>query len=400
MLEQFLKEYRQLASAPTEPETAPDLSAFLSDYARLPPDRKRPPKSFLDIIRRPFDENTITDYLAYLLDFDHSEEALAIINWFWNRGNQDPLPIAPADISSFRVKREHTFSDSGRIDLLVFLNGTHLLAVENKIFSGEGISQTESYAASLDEEFPEFKKSMILLSPYSMKPSSDRFVNVLYSELIEYLRSLKYSNKLNASTTENFIYHFEEHFMNKTKFDLSEKSLVYLRHKREIEDVRAAFEKDSEAIFEIAMSFPLKHLAQQTRTQWTQNTNPNRHYQQFTKDSWEAKNDLYFHFEYYLTADSLLRSGAIEFMLHVEGKNNATFFQQFEKEFNQLPEEYRNKGLDYRPRGNRNALASKSYNYEVNPEKLDASAMETFFNETIEDFAFLIPLVDRMSLKH
>jgi hypothetical protein len=236
---------------------------------------------------------------------------------------------------------------------------------------------------------------MILLSPYSIKPSSERFTNVLYSELIGHLRLIEYSNKFNAAIADNFVYHFEEHFMNKTKFELSEKSKVYLRHKREIEDVRSAFEKDSELIFETAMSFPLRHLAQQTRTQWRQYTNPKREYQQFTKEAWEARNDLYIHFEYYLTAESLLSPGQIEFMLHVEGKNNSTFFKDFETAFGEILDGYGESGLEYRPRGNRDALASKSYSYDVNPEKLDAPAMESFFKQTIDDFVFLIPLVDQ-----
>lgn len=399
MLTEFITEYKDLEHRDAMAESHEDFTDFAEAYRKLPKAVKYPPKSFLSVIRRTSDENTISDYLGYLLDYAYTDEALKLISYLWQAATGNNLELNPNDISSYHIERERSLGQYGRIDILIRLNNRYLLAIEVKVYAAEGVGQTKSYTEAIDEEFPNLERAFVFLTLFPAKPSSESFANVLFGDLIDRLQDIRYADSMNAQLATNFVYHMKEYLMGKKTLTLSERTLLYLKHKAAIDDVVSTFTRDSEQIFEVAMEYPIRVLGQLTKDEWIGRTRANRGYQQFLKDSWEMKDGIWVHFEYDLSAERLLSADEIECMIHVEGTNAGKFFELFEKVMPKYDAEYKAKKLNYRPRHNRAAIACRQYPLSIDHTNFDLSVLERFFTQTLEEFAFLIPVVDSVYAK-
>ena len=155
-----------------------------------------PAPDMLSILSCTTDENAHSDVLAWLLDpkkakfvAPHSLAALVSTAGLEPQAAwQDALSLAlrQSEISvrrEYRVSGDWAVDDSeNRIDLLVS-GPDFVLAIENKIFSGEGDRQTERYWR-LMQHIRRPLKGGIFLSPSGFSPRNANFKAVSYLDLV------------------------------------------------------------------------------------------------------------------------------------------------------------------------------------------------------------------------
>jgi hypothetical protein len=125
--------------------------AVIGTKARQSADRSRPRETIPALFGRAYDENFISDYLAYILDPARngigSEPLQALLSVAFD-------PDLDVDLDNVTILREYAFGDVnfGRIDLLIQLGDQGergVIGIENKILASEGDTQTISYATSI-----------------------------------------------------------------------------------------------------------------------------------------------------------------------------------------------------------------------------------------------------------
>ncbi len=143
-------------------------------------------------------ESLHSDFLAFLLDPNetHGLGAAFLTRLLATvpkglRGKSDAGKVDPnalLDLEGCRVMRERH-----RIDVLcVNETSRFLLAIENKVGSGEGKNQLERYRAKLEEEYPDFRRVFIYLSPEGRNPSegNDAWAPIGYDAVSKIVESL------------------------------------------------------------------------------------------------------------------------------------------------------------------------------------------------------------------
>lgn len=99
------------------------------------------------------------------------------------------------DYSTQKVIREWHPNKSNSLDILItFCNEKgaidHVLAIENKINSKEGKSQTQRYSKALDEAFPGANTVKVFLSPYTEEPEDETWYPMSYSTIIDIIETV------------------------------------------------------------------------------------------------------------------------------------------------------------------------------------------------------------------
>jgi hypothetical protein len=360
----------------------------------------KPVKTIPSIFNRSYDENFISDYLAHILNpIDSGLGFSPIQSLLRFAGN--PFCLTENDVIGIQVFREYQLSDESRIDILIVLKKTKLLiAIENKLFSSEGYKQTSRYSESIQEIFPAYTQILLYLTPNGAIPTSLEFKPISYGELLSHLQP---SNKLDISQKDLFIYqdfllHMENYIMKSVNLKLSEKSVLYLKNAELIEDLNQAFEQDTSIILQVLTEI-IKGIFESASEDWEYNFREIRGCQQIWKKHWKT-NQLFVHFEFWFSKESLFTESQFSFMVDVEGKGKDIFIEKYEQLQNKLKINYQNAGIQYRPKSRRLAIAFKDYNYQLSSDNLDRSEIESFFRKTIEDFLFLIDPIEQVFAKY
>lgn len=206
-----------------------DYKKFLSEIPHI--EIKSPTVTFGTIFKHEHKENFISDWLAYLLDPQNvgtTEPLQALIDLAVRENKCD------IDFSEVTIQREYVFdNDKRRIDFLI-TTPTHIIGIENKIWSDLGDNQLEDYfkqITALQSDYSQNNKDiqtvLIFLCPEGnavKNKISSNFKLVTYDELIERFKKIRLNclENLRASILmEDFITHVEGYFMNNINTDLN-----------------------------------------------------------------------------------------------------------------------------------------------------------------------------------
>jgi len=264
-------------------------------YPHLPPPSKRP-LTIPAIFGKSYDENFINDYLAYILNPEKNGIGSAPLLRLIKFVAED---VEVNDFESVEIIREHPLGESGRIDLLILIDGNYAVGIENKTLSSEGYNQTQKYVKALERQLEDYELFYIFLTPDGRKASSSKFQPVSYKQLLDILKNVQFDWKKDIRKSliwDDFLLHLEFYIaMGQDNLQLSEKAKLYVNHHEMIEDIRRAYEQDARNIFEYIFTKIKYSLG---GGEWLFDFKDSRFYQQIWKESWR-RNGLWVHYEFW-----------------------------------------------------------------------------------------------------
>jgi len=355
------------------------------------PDNPTKPYTIPAVFRRSYDENFISDYLAFILDPDKNGIGAAPLKSLLSAADFDATDI---DVTNISIEREFIFPDGGRIDLLIETENEVVIGIENKILSSEGKNQTISYARSIEKLYPENILYLIFLTPGDQKPSSSQFHHLSYTSLLKKLCEINPDipqSSRSAFYWEDFLLHLEVYIAMAHQLpDVSEKSRLYMDNIQIIQDIRKAFEQDSQQLYDYLSA----KIASSYEGKWVHEKSAG--YQALYKSTWR-QNDLVVFFIYRFDKE-ILRKDSLVVSLEVQGQKEmwkkspliAPFIETFHKTNPKVATKLKSTGLLHLPTDRNTYIASKTYQFDQDPTSIDAA-----FSEVISDFAFLVDPVDR-----
>lgn len=360
-----------------------DALAVQYDIARSQPPR---PLTIPAIFHRSRHENTVSDYLAYVLDPQQNgigEAPLAQLLQLCDVDATD-LPLAEAT-----VYREYTLGN-GRIDLLIEWEDAFVLGIEVKVFSPEGPDQTPSYAREMRKAFEDTPHHLVFLTRGGQKPRSKRFQPLSYQQLLEAFHKVQLPEEISARQAvlwADFLEHVEVYvaMSEPDHFEFSERTALYLDHYEMIEDLRSAFRSEwNKAIDYIEHQV----YAQLDGGPWeTRFTGGQYGWRQVFKTSWHQPG-LSVRCDYHFS-ESRFRRGELTFSVDVEGSRAIDFLSLFDQRYPALEDTYNVQGIVYRPPKMRGAIAWKTYRTTHDIEQV----AEVFVN-VLREHRFLVPEID------
>ncbi|MEA3439069.1 MAG: PD-(D/E)XK nuclease family protein [Chloroflexota bacterium] len=339
MLDSEMKQGEQLLQG-----YADQLKVIQQQYQKLPPTQPRP-DTIPAIFNRAYDENFISDYLAYVLNPDKNglgtEPLRALLGLVSAEFNG-------IDIQEADIYREYTL-DSGRIDLLIIIDEALVVGIENKILSSESDNQTEYYAKVIRRDFTEYQKALIFLSPHGTQPSSKYFRAVSYRQLLDSFRRMPYdwiTDVKKSVLWEDFLQHLEEYIVSeKTSFEFSSRAELYLENIDMLEDLQQAFKSDWDALIKHLDEKLLSHLGP---NEWEIDSSQWRYYwNRVYKKSWKQE-DIFASFSYFVSPKRYQASN-FDLRLHVEWKYYKDFIDLYQKQMSSLQSLYDKLGIVFLP---------------------------------------------------
>lgn len=158
---------------------------------------------------------------------------------YYDEGNEDkidPLKIALIDYDDFEVRREWKNIDI----LLVSKQNKYVVAMENKVWSKESKHQLKKYESIVNEEFKEYKKLFIYLTPYGDNASDNNtWVSMRYQLFIDIIeKALKVKKDILNERVLLFIEQYLEILRRKIVGDKELEDLcrqIYFKHKRALD---------------------------------------------------------------------------------------------------------------------------------------------------------------------
>jgi len=363
------------------------LRALESLYDILPRGKKRA-QTIPSVFRRWYDENFLTDYLAYILDPSRNGIGPEPLRSVLELSGMDTSSL---DFKRVEINREYVLSSGGRIDLCVTVDESLVLGIENKLRSPEGANQTRGYARAIQRDFPDYEHCFVFLTPGGRRASSQDFIAVSYSDLVEALKKVpvRLGNDLRSYFYwEDFIVHVEEYIiMKRGQVELSDKTKLYLEHYSMLSDLESAYQEDLREFFRFLGSMVQESLQGKG---WIVDFRPGRGYQQIYRDDWNLPH-LWIHFEYVFSKDILLDESFV-LMIDVERKTNRRLIELFETYSKRAHSHYEKAGLEYCPKRRSIAIAWKEYPLEI--DVTDLSPVVAQLISALEEFSFLPALID------
>ncbi len=379
-------------------ELETELFFLEREFATLPPERKRR-LTIPAIFHRAYDELFITEYLEYILDPRSNGIGVAPILMMLALAENTTEVEAIIDPSSVIITREYTFSSipNRRIDLLLQANGI-ILAIENKIGTGESESQTIDYAKGISQDFPDLDYYLIFLTPKGDIPSSCKFKAVSYSDMLSAFRRIPFSPLIDihkAVIWEDFLCHLEDYIiMDAKKLLLGSKTNLYIKHLETISVLRKEFEEDASRVFDMAISIIKPHFA----NDWEPYIRQSTPYQYFIHPDWHFNERYYVYFEFYFTPESIISSKQFSCFLGVAPAYRAgrEFIQLLKEQYNdeivQICMDRQIEPFQNHPeKGSGLLVGYKEYNVSMD----DIEAFQTSFCQAIEEFKILFPIINK-----
>jgi len=352
----------------------------------LPDDKNN--LTILAMLNKQYDENTISDYLAYVLDPEKNGLGLKPLNNLISLFDEEKV-IETEDYNYIEIFREYGFKDGSRIDLLIKVNDSFVIAIESKVLAKESKNQTNNYSQHIKSEFGD-DNILIFLSIGGQETISD-FKSLSYKKLVSQLKDVNFDLTKDIRKSvyyQDFIIHLEEYIMADGNAKLTEKSKLYIEYKDMLEDLRSSLLKDSKKTFEQVENYIKNHFDDN----WTIKFKSKR-YQQISKEPWRSLDYLDVHFEYHFSPENILFRDKIKYMVDAEGNNRNKFIKIFNEICQEKINEFRDKNIKCCPPDKKRSIVYKEY--RNNPEKL----IETI-SKSLSEFEFLIDLIDKAFEKY
>jgi hypothetical protein len=357
------------------------------------PDNNKKIKTIPQIFNKTYDENFISDFLAYVLDPLQNgigiEPLIKLIEDYNKSGVNILKNLRLMDKLNIKISREYTFPSGRRIDILININDELIIGIENKIFSGELDSQTEDYGNSIYNNFPECEYVLLFLTPKGVKPKSDMFFSISYKQLISKLSKAKFDYRDDIRKKiifDEFILHVEEYMMSKKSKNISEQTRLFLEYRETIEKLDQYFKQDSIMVFEEFEGI-LKSIFE--GTEWNFNIKQDRGWHAVYKDSWNIEG-LYIHHEFWISNENILTKPILHYLIEIEGKHKDLFLSLFDEEYGKIKNEYIDNDIIYRPENRKKAISYRELDNYFRPDyKKENKLVEeinkcNFIEESIE----------------
>ncbi len=358
---------------------------ILTKSTEMLPDGRRT-ETIPTIFGKVFDENFISDYLAYILNPKKNGVGTSPLRKFVENFKENiTINEAEIDFNKVTMNREYTLKNNRRIDLLIKVDNSLIIGIENKIFSKEGDKQTKDYAECINKEFIDYTRLLCYLTPRKDSPESTKFISLSYDQLGKLLRDINYDFTENIRKSvifNDFIIHLEEYIVNK-KLVVNEKTKLYIDNHEIINDLSDNFNSDAESVFNAVESLIKSYFSGSEWKFWFKSS---REYQQIYKDDW-LKDDLYIHYEYHFSATDLLLKNKIKFMVDVERDRRDDFIKRYKDIQDKDKKIYQEKGIEFLPNKRLNAIAYKEYPFTL-------ENLESVLEKSLEEFVFLEKLID------
>jgi hypothetical protein len=204
--------------------------------------------SLLKVFDIEYNEQAHSSFLAWLLDpqGDHDLSERFVYKFISQVVSKTKeLNVSRIDFKSLRVDREIP-SDESRLDIRIKdPSGSFLCIIENKIFSGEGVDQTNRLYR--DFHNPAVNELFVFLSLNErMKPKNSNFIHMTYREILSIIKSLlKETTNHDAKYLISHYANTLERIIMSQRFEcFSERTKLYYKYQKYIEEVRKAFDQD------------------------------------------------------------------------------------------------------------------------------------------------------------
>lgn len=350
------------------------------------------------IFGRAGNENFISDYIAYILDPERNgigtEPLQALLSLAFEN-------VADIDLEQVDIKREYEFDDPslGRIDFLIQLgeqDDSGVIGIENKIYSSEGVNQTNAYAKGIKEDFKDCGDHyLIFLTPDGRLPVSKDFRAVSYIDLLQSLREIRYPvlNDIHKSVIwEDFLAHLEEYIvMVKGKLELSGKTRLYLEYRKELEGLNYAYQQDANKVYDHVIA----SIQNAFDEGWQFNFLGRNSYQEIRRNLWDFSK-FYLFYQYLFSRDNLLKRERIpSFMLGVYPKNTESrqFYDWLKSNYPKIEEICALHDIEAYPsqfKGTKSHLIA----YKEWPITDDLGTIDRPFIQVMEEFSAFTPIMD------
>ena len=373
-------------------ETLKSLSAR---YDALPPE----PLTIPTIFGRGYDENFISYYLAYILDPKRNGIGIGPIKALCGIYGRDVADLPWEDVI---IYREYVLGGR-RIDLLLEIEDQWVLGIENKIFASEATNQTSDYARLIAAKFPKSMRDFIFLTKGGEQAQSKCFSPISYACLLKALKTVSLDASLAGRKRvlwEDFLEHLEVYIVmtNSPQFQFSEKTQLYLKNYQMLQDMERTFKDDwREAIehLERYLSTLITNEPWEADGEWEIDASKTgHHWLLFRNKAWNEKG-LNIDFWWQLSPGDW-KEGRIPFTIDWRGKKEltTTFLEQIDEEYRKDQNQHNLSGMIYRPSYRPVCIVQKNYSFDGS-----IAAVETIFVQSIADFQFLIPIIDRVAAK-
>lgn len=169
------------------------------------------------------------------------------------------MDLSEIDLSNLLVQTEVSMETS-RLDIrLVDPTGQFVCVIENKVLSKEGNDQTKRlYRDNHNMKCPKELFIFLTLSGKE-KPKDTHFLSLTYGEILPVLRELLSCSSDNTKhLMENYVNTLERLIVSERFDGYSERTQLYFRFNKQIDEVEAAFEQDRKLILS-ALEEEVKH---------------------------------------------------------------------------------------------------------------------------------------------
>ena len=147
-----------------------------------------------------------SDFLAFLIDPNgthdlRTEFLKRLVVDIVEPMQPEIRPLSLSDILLADFNRCQVLREYHRIDILC-IDESHrfLLAIENKIESGEHSNQLNRYSSFLKTEYPEFRRILAYLTPENDEPSDNSWAPVSYSNIVSIVEKIARTHRERLSS--------------------------------------------------------------------------------------------------------------------------------------------------------------------------------------------------------
>jgi hypothetical protein len=286
--------------------------------------------SFFDVFQYQEKETLHSKIIAWLLnpkeshglkDYFLKKFLIKVLSLPFNKNNiynkLSSIDIDVLDLDNSFVQTEEVFDNNRRADITLLNDDNSLyVLLENKISSPEIKEQTKHYAKESRIRYPDLNYIFIFLTKNGDKPESDEFILCSYSEIIELLKDLLKSNKINLSIEltifiKEFLRNIQVNIMNDSKIE-ELCSKIYQNHSKAIEAI-FKIKPTNKVFYEELGKLVIKHF----EGEWSyRSTNS---YCSIFMNKWKSKHSLnnsmpFIHYEF----NDVGSTGKVRIGIHVE----------------------------------------------------------------------------------
>jgi hypothetical protein len=162
------------------------------------------------------------------------------------------------DIDSADFDDAEVFIEKEHIDVLIVSpNNRIVVAIENKVDSGEHSDQLKRYRTIIERDYASYKHLFVFLTVEGDIPSDENYVRISYSEIVELIDQLISAQGKKASNEIlTFIMHYREMLRREIMGNSEIEELcrrIYKRHKKALDLIYENMEDKQSLIYEILM---------------------------------------------------------------------------------------------------------------------------------------------------